>query len=137
MTVAAWEDLISLDPRRRERRVTPASEHPEAAWAQNPVLVVVNGVERELFGIGALAAALNRSARTVRRWEADGTIPPCRFWVQHHDPRGRRRRYTRDWIEGLVVIAADEGLLDRKSTPIESTEFPRRAFALRQRLLAG
>jgi hypothetical protein len=135
MTVTEWDDLIAIGPRRR-RASKPASARFEPPWAQDVRCGVIDGVEVQVFGIGALAAALRRSTRTIRRWEADGTIPRCELWLPHPDPRGRRRRYTREWIEGLVMIAADEDLLDRKSVPIESTSFPRRAFALRRRLAA-
>src|ERR1700759_2548461 len=54
---------------------------------------VVNGEDMEFFMIGQVAAALGRSAVTLRRWEAQGIIPRSGYTKPSADPRGKRRLY--------------------------------------------
>jgi hypothetical protein len=92
------------------------------------VSFTVAGVDVEFFYIGQLAAALGRSATTLRRWESDGTIPKSGYIKPSKDPRGRRRLYTRAQAEGIVRLAVEEGLLD--TNKIAGTNFSARVEAL-------
>jgi hypothetical protein len=94
---------------------------------------LLNGRDVELFTIGQLAAVLNRSATTLRRWEADGTLPRSGYTKPSKDPRGRRRLYSRAQIEGIYAIAKDEGVLENGST-LKGTQFANRVLALFQEL---
>jgi len=104
----------------------PGSRHPiprntvkatpqglqESTWDAKPLRYKVGGVEKEFFTIGQLAEALNRKAVSIRRWEKEGIIPKPSFNKPSNDPRGRRRLYTREQVEGVVQIAKDEGIWD-------------------------
>lgn len=86
----------------------------------------------ELFPIGAVARALNRKPVTVRKWESEGVIPNSPFMMRSHDTRGQRRLYSREQIEALRKIAAEEGVLNPsaggKWKPIEQTQFRTKAL---------
>ena len=77
--------------------------------------------------IGHLAAALNRSNATIRRWEREGTLPRLAG-------SGLQRRYPQSYVDGLVRIAREEGVDRPGNTPIEATGLPRRARELADRL---
>lgn len=86
---------------------------------------LVGGRHVEFYSIGQLAAMLNRSAVTVRRWERQGIIPRATFIKsgQDNDDRGKRRLYSRAQIEGMVTAAREEGILDDLSKGIRDTKF--------------
>lgn len=91
----------------------------------------VGGTLQEFYFVGQLAKALNRSSVTLRRWESDGTIPTSTYSAPSYsgDIRGRRRIYSREQVEGIVRIAAEEGLLD-PAKRVNSTNFSARVRAL-------
>jgi hypothetical protein len=130
MDMTPWEDLVNGRSDQGRERDEDARTRTEPAWAKHPVWAVVNGVELELHPIGALAMALGRSPRTLRRWEHDGVIPPCCYWRRFDDVNARRRLYTRATIEGLVRIAAMEGVLGGKVADFALTHFSARAAGL-------
>jgi hypothetical protein len=93
-----------------------------------PVVFSVNGIDVEFFLIGQLAAALGRSATTLRRWESQGTIPRSGYTKPSKDSRGRRRLYSRAQVEGIIRIYIDEGVW--KTGRIKGTEFSARVINL-------
>lgn len=105
-------------------------------WDDKPHRFSVNGVEQDFFTIGQVAMALgNRSANTLRAWEKDGTIPKTRYMKNSHDPRGRRRMYSRAMVEGMIRIAEEEGVLfPNKGIRISDTKFTERVQELFNRL---
>jgi hypothetical protein len=100
----------------------------------------VRGNSVELFGVGTLAAALNRKPVTVRKFETAGVIPVAPLVLPSHDQRGQRRLYTKEHIEGLRRIAEEEGILypsdNGKWKSVESTAFSDRAVKLFKELNA-
>ncbi len=89
----------------------------------------------EAFYVGALAARLGKSSHTIRRWERQGVLPP----PPHEQPLRRgaaRRLYPPHWIDGVVAIAEDEGLVGRKPACMKNTHFTARARELHRRLFA-
>lgn len=62
-----------------------------------PRKYTVNGIEVEFFTLGQLAKALRRSPVTIRKWEADGTLPKATFVAPNpkKDARAKRRLYSR------------------------------------------
>lgn len=104
-------------------------------WDKKPRIYSVGGVEREFFTVGNLADALGREPVTIRKWEREGIIPKSTYTAPSPDPRGRRRLYTREQIEGMVKIAAEEGILISHQKPIKATAFTVRVVALFKRLL--
>ncbi|MEU1816064.1 hypothetical protein ABZ543_12835 [Streptomyces roseifaciens] len=97
-------------------------------WDQDPIYKQYSGAMREFFAISALAQAINRSTKTIYKWEDQGLFPPATFIYNSSSKQGRRRLYTRLQIEGIVRIAADEGVLDGRKRFLSHTRFPARAF---------
>lgn len=105
-------------------------------WDRNPIIFTVKGKPEEFFTIGALGNALNRSPNTLRAWEKDGTIPRTPYTKPSDDPRGRRRLYPRGMVEGLMRIAAEEGIFyPDKGKKITDTRFTIRVQELFKRIL--
>jgi hypothetical protein len=99
-----------------------------------PKTYMVGGKNVELYNLGALAAALNRRPVTVRKMEQEGIIPRAPLILPSHDERGQRRLYTKAHIDGLRLIAHEEGVLqpnvNGKWKSLESTQFRERALKL-------
>lgn len=111
----------------------PAPEPDDAAWDRRPQRFKVGGVEREFFTVGDLAHALGRRPGTIRKWERDAVLPRATFIKPgtDGDPRGRRRLYSRDQVEGIIEIAREERVLDpRVQVTLASTNFTSRVTAL-------
>lgn len=79
--------------------------------------MILRGKRVEFFTIGQVARAINRKSVTLRSWEADGTLPPSGYVKPSHDPRGKRRLYTRAQAEGIIRIVTELGLLDVSKRP--------------------
>lgn len=133
------EDLGDFYPGSRERRqVNHAPDDvPDAPELGTGRMLLVQGIEVEFFGIGGLAAALNRSPVTLRTWEAEGVLPTS-GWTKpgkDRDPRGRRRLWTRAQVEGIWRIAREEGVLEPgPRINILKTQFTGRVKALFEQL---
>ena len=91
----------------------------------------VRGREIELFTIGQVAQALNRSPQTLRAWERDHVIPNATYTKPgaNGDPRGRRRLYSREQVEVIVAAAEATGILYDLSKRIGGTNFSERVYA--------
>lgn len=111
-------------------------EEKIGAWDSKPLTFRLKGKDTEFFTIGHLAKALgDRSAITLRKWEAEGILPKSPYVKPSEDPRGRRRMYTREQVEGLVKIAREEGVLwPRKGLRLQETKFQERAHQLFRKL---
>lgn len=78
-----------------------------SVWDSKPNYVDLHGQTVEVFRIGALAKALNRSTSTIRSMVLKGVLchPPLKNgnseWL-----------YTRDQIVDLVALAEEEGVLN-------------------------
>ena len=104
-------------------------------WDANPRKYMYRGELTEFFTLGMLAKALNRKPGTIRKWEREGIIPRATLIKKSADPRGTRRLYTREHIEGLVAIAKEVGIFDpRTRRSVMDTEFTAKAVELFQRL---
>lgn len=64
-----------------------------------PYTSPITGKETTLYNIATVAAALGRSAQTVRKWEVGGIIPPTPF------KQNGRRLYSKEHIDVLVNSA--------------------------------
>jgi hypothetical protein len=69
----------------------------------------------EVFPIGELAAALERSTVTVRRWEQLGILRKG-FHFSSSDRRGDRRFYTQTQIDLVVDAATSVGITSARSS---------------------
>lgn len=129
----AWAEFYPGSKKRRDLPVpmSTVDTTDKAEW-DNPRVLKIAGEPIEFFSTGQLALALGgRSPVTMRAWEASGTIPRPKYWAKSPDPRGKRRLYTRAQLEGMVKIAAEEGLLDKNSKkPIRATRFTERVVQL-------
>jgi len=74
------------------------------------------------FYIGELAARLQKSASTLRRWQRLGLLPPTPLlhYVEGGSPR---RVYTQQMIDGIAEIAEEEGLIGRRPARMVDTDF--------------
>lgn len=108
------------------------TEAEEAAprWDGRPRVYRVGGKDVEFFTISAVADALRRKPGTIRKWETNGWIPPTRYRAPGKG-KSQSRLYTRHQIEGLVILATEEGLMEpERKLRIEQTNFPARAHRL-------
>ena len=112
----------------------PDPEPDPDRWDARPRVLMVGGVSREFFTVGQLARALMRKPVTIRKWEREKVVPAATFRLPSEDPRGVRRLYSREQVEGLALIATQEGLMQGDFRPIRETDFTRRAYALFRRL---
>jgi len=119
-------------PRRPPRPLSVATQ--PAAQGRRPFRFRnAQGDLLEVYYIGELAARLGKSSHTIRRWEREGVLPATPF-EQRVRRRPARRLYPLHWIEGVVAIAEDEGLVGRKPACMKNTHFTARARELHRRL---
>lgn len=101
----------------------------EKRWDARPRYVYFQGRNVEVFTRGDLARALNRQLVTIRLMEQHGVL---------RHPKLRNKRgfwcYTRDQIEDLVRLAAEEGVLDPRFRRPFSKRFITDAHQILQRL---
>jgi hypothetical protein len=119
----AFEGLDTVPGSRQPRRPdTPVAQKKRAqafgesnGWDENPVIKTLNGVETELFTIGALAQALEKQIVTIRLWEQKGYIPIAPYRLRSKTLNGKKvngnRVYTRELIEIAIEEFAKRGLL--------------------------
>lgn len=130
-------------PQRQPLDVYPGTHrplgtpHPSTAldpsgthWDEDPVYKKIEGSLREFFAISHLAAALGRSVKTIYKWESQQLFPYA-TWIYNGESRnGRRRLYTRRQVEGVALIALEEGVLSGQKRFLSQTKFPERCVEL-------
>lgn len=119
----AFEGLDTAPGSRHARRdPTERSEQQRKkvftgsnGWDENPIIKTVNGIETELFTIGALAQALEKEIVTVRLWEKKGYIPIAPYRLRSKSLNGKKvggnRVYTRELIEITIEEFERRGLI--------------------------
>lgn len=105
------------------KRVAPE----ESSWEDLGSVKRIHGVEMEMFSVGALAKAVNKSEKSVRLWTTRGYIPQAPYRmpsVEGRDgvTRAGRRLYSKEMIEAAVDAFAKRDLLD--SPRIEWKQHP-------------
>lgn len=103
------------------------------AWDTSPTVRVIDGQERELFTIGALAKAWdNRTVYSVRKLERAGVFPrPVYRKPRPAQKQKGDRLYTREQIEAVVRIAKECEVFSTKTRiRIDKTEFTQRLLAV-------
>jgi hypothetical protein len=112
---------------------TPASHVVMSAityWDEDPIYKRQGGYFREFFGIAHLSTAIQRSPKTIYKWERSGLFPAATFIYNGGSKHGQRRLYTRLQIEGVIRIAQEEGVLNGNQRYIGNTLFPTRCAEL-------
>ena len=98
------------DPKVSRRKVGESN-----GWDESPILKSLGGKEVEVFTIGALAQALEKTIVTIRLWERKGYIPRAPYRLRAKTLKGQKtggnRVYTRSLIESTVDEFAKRGLL--------------------------
>ena len=119
----AFEGLDTVPGSRQPRRPdTPVAQKRRAqafgesnGWDETPIIKTLNGVETELFTIGALAQALEKQIVTIRLWEQKGYIPMAPYRLRSKQLNGKKvngnRVYTRELIEITIEEFATRGLI--------------------------
>jgi hypothetical protein len=105
----------SKQKRRVEDSPKKKKQYDETAWDANPIIKHLNGKETEVFTIGALAQALEKSIISIRSWERKGYIPSAPYRLRSKSLKGQKvggnRVYTRRLIEIVIEEFTKRGLL--------------------------
>jgi hypothetical protein len=104
-------------------------------WDADPVYYVVKGERKEFFTIRHLAAALDYSQQSIRAWENSNLLPrsgfrspkPRKPTIGGRNTKGKRL-WTRQQIEGLLRVAAEEKVIVNKQPPTRA--FAKKVSAL-------
>lgn len=128
------------------RKVVIATPVPppaaERAWHNDKRLqsrwVLVKDAEGKefepLFTIGALAQALGKSTVTIRRWIRAGVLPETKLKtapIEGTPGNSRRRLWTKEQIEALLVIGTETNVVGRKQPgPLSERRFRENIKAL-------
>jgi hypothetical protein len=117
---AAFADLEYIPGSKKKRRdldpkVSRRKNGESNGWDANPVIKTLGGIETEVFTIGALALALEKTIVTIRLWERKGYIPRAPYRLRSKTLKGEKtggnRVYTRALIESSIEEFNRRGLL--------------------------
>jgi hypothetical protein len=116
----AFADLEYLPGSKRKRKepdpkVSRRKAGDNNGWDANPITKTLGGKETEVFTIGALALALEKTIVTIRLWERKGYIPRAPYRLRSKTLKGEKtggnRVYTRALIESAIEEFNRRGLL--------------------------
>lgn len=116
----AFKDLEYVPGSKKKRRdpdskVSRRKSGESNGWDKNPIIKTLGGQETEVFTIGALAQALEKTIVTIRLWERKGYIPRAPYRLRSKTLKGQKtggnRVYTRPLIEATIDEFAKRGLL--------------------------
>jgi hypothetical protein len=116
----AFADLEYIPGSKKKRReidpkVSRRRSGESNGWDSTSIIKTLNGVETEVFTIGALAQALEKTIVTIRLWERKGYIPRAPYRLRSKTLRGQKtggnRVYTRALIESAIEEFNRRGLL--------------------------
>jgi hypothetical protein len=117
---AAFADLEYVPGSKQKRResdpkISRRKIGESNGWDANPIVKTLGGKETEVFTIGALALALEKTIVTVRLWERKGYIPRAPYRLRSKTLGGKKtggnRVYTRALIESAIEEFNRRGLL--------------------------
>ena len=117
---AVFADLEYLPGSKRKRRdldpkVSRRKSGETNGWDENPIIKTLGGKETEVFTIGALAQALEKTIVSIRMWERKGYIPRAPYRLRSKTLNGQKtggnRVYTRALIESTIEEFSKRGLL--------------------------
>jgi hypothetical protein len=112
----AFEGLDKLPGSIRPRRESnPVADKRRAnlldesnGWDANPTIKILQGVETEIFTIGAFADALGKKVVTIRFWENKGYIPIAPYRLRSKTLQGKKVNGNRVYTRELIEIAIEE-----------------------------
>jgi hypothetical protein len=116
----AFADLEYLPGSKKKRKepdpkVSRRKAGNSNGWDANPITKTLGGKETEVFTIGALALALEKTIVTIRLWERKGYIPRAPYRLRSKTLKGEKtggnRVYTRALIESAIEEFNRRGLL--------------------------
>lgn len=111
---AMFSDLPNF-PGKKEPVLRSQPKAEPTLWDTNPRVYKVGGVPTNFYTVSHLAAAVNRSVRTIRHWERTGVIPPATFRAPLKGARGTGkhgdRLYSREQIEVIIKAAKRTGVM--------------------------
>lgn len=118
------ETFAALDayyPGSKRKRREPKPEVPQetldSSWEQDYVVKhLPNGTTTEMYTLGSLAKALNRSVKTLRDWIDFGHIPTSPYRAPSSTGKNGKvyagkRLYSKRMVQAAVEIFANAGLL--------------------------
>jgi hypothetical protein len=112
----AFQGLDKVPGSNKPRReATPQNEKRNAklrgesnGWDANPIIKTLQGVETEVFTIGALAEALEKKIVTIRLWEKKGYIPIAPYRLRSKTLNDKKVNGNRVYTRELIEIAIEE-----------------------------
>lgn len=111
--IEAFRDLEYIPGSKKKRReldpkVSRRKSGETNGWDENPIIKTLGGKETEVFTIGALAQALEKTIVTVRLWERKGYIPRAPYRLRSKTLKGQKTGGNRVYTRTLIEAAVDE-----------------------------
>jgi hypothetical protein len=99
--------------KQKRREVNPQAprkrrSYDETVWDENPIVKHLNGKETEVFTIGAMAKALEKSIISIRSWEKKGYLPRAPYRLRSKTLNGEKVGGNRVYTRALIEIAVEE-----------------------------
>ena len=116
-TFAGLDDFYPGSKRKR-REPAPAKVVHEVDWESNYFeKYLPNGEKVQMYTLGSVALAINRSVKTLRAWMDHGKFPTSPYRLpsktgKNGEEYAGRRLYTKPMVEAVVEIFAKAGLLE-------------------------
>lgn len=114
-----FSELDTFYPGSKRKRRKSKLEKPTVEvvpWEDEFFEKFISGKKLKLYTLGALAKAINRSPKTLRKWMEDGKFPESPYRMP--DIVGKngktylgRRLYSKAMVEAVVKIYTSAGLL--------------------------
>jgi hypothetical protein len=98
--------------KQKRRTTNPTAKkrktYEDSAWDAEPIMKSLGGKEVEVFTIGALAKALEKSIISIRSWEKKGYIPQAPYRLRSKSLNGQKVGGNRVYTRALIEIAIEE-----------------------------
>ena len=107
---AGLEYIPGSKRKRREEdlKVSRRKTGESNGWDSTPIIKTLGGVETEVFTIGAMALALEKTIVTIRLWERKGYIPRAPYRLRSKTLAGKKTGGNRVYTRALIESAIDE-----------------------------
>jgi hypothetical protein len=113
--IEAFKDLEYIPGSKKKRReINPKVSRRKVGetngWDETPIIKTLGGKETEVFTIGALAQALDKTIVTIRLWERKGYIPRAPYRLRSKTLKGQKTGGNRVYTRALIEAAVEEFL---------------------------